>query len=296
MGQIELKSVELSNRETLGYRERKGGKEVVLLLHGNMTSSKHWDIVLEEMDEKYTLIAVDLRGFGSSSYHQPISSLRDFSDDVKLFVDALGLKDFTLVGWSTGGGVGMHFVADYPGYANKLILLASVSTRGYPFFYYNDQMQPTGRMTTREEIASCPFKTIPTQTAYKNRDKEFLRAVWNAVIYNNNQPSADRYDEYLEDMCTQRNLTDVYHALNTFNISGEHNGAVEGTGDVKKITVPTLVLWGRNDLVVPEQMALDIKNDLGDRAKLVYLENCGHSPVVDDLNQLLKRMTEFIED
>ena len=87
---------------------------------------------MDVLDEKYKVYAPDLRGFGQSSYNERITSIEDFSDDLKGFVDALELKDFYLVGWSTGGAVCMQFVADYPGYCEKLVLLASASTRGYP--------------------------------------------------------------------------------------------------------------------------------------------------------------------
>ncbi|MEG0451194.1 MAG: alpha/beta hydrolase, partial [Lysinibacillus sp.] len=42
-----LQEVKLSNGETLTYRKRDGGDELVILVHGNMTSSKHWDLLLE---------------------------------------------------------------------------------------------------------------------------------------------------------------------------------------------------------------------------------------------------------
>ena len=38
-----------------------------------MTSSKHWDVLIEALDAKYTIYAIDLRGFGGSSYHHPIT-------------------------------------------------------------------------------------------------------------------------------------------------------------------------------------------------------------------------------
>lgn len=44
-GFIHLKNVSLANGETLGYREREGGTEHLLLTHRNMTSSKHWDVL-----------------------------------------------------------------------------------------------------------------------------------------------------------------------------------------------------------------------------------------------------------
>ena len=111
-----MKEVQLTNGETIAYREREGGEKKVLLIHGNMTSSKHWDLVLDNMAEEFKLYALDLRGFGNSSYNQLITSIKDFSDDVKLFVDEIGLKDFAIVGWSTGGAVAMQFAADYPDY------------------------------------------------------------------------------------------------------------------------------------------------------------------------------------
>ena len=111
----------LPNREQIAYRERAGGEQTVILVHGNMTSSKHWDVLMDAMDAKYKVYAPDFRGFGESSYNERVTSIKDFSDDLKGFVDALELKDFYLVGWSTGGAVCMQFVADYPGYCEKLV-------------------------------------------------------------------------------------------------------------------------------------------------------------------------------
>jgi pimeloyl-ACP methyl ester carboxylesterase len=297
LSQITLKKVELKNGETLGYREREGGAEVILLVHGNMTSSKHWDLLMENMSPKFKVYAVDLRGFGISTYKKPINSLKDFADDLKLFVDALQLSEFSLVGWSTGGGVGMQFAANHPSYVQKLVLIASVSTRGYPFFKADETGQPilSERLRTKKEISEDPAKTIPVLTAYGSKNKDFLRALWNMAIYTHHQPIAERYEEYLEDMLTQRNLVDVYHALNTFNISRQHNGLSEGTRDAEKIQAPTLVLQGKKDHVVLPTMAEEIMEDLGEQAKLTYFENCGHSPLVDDLDQLLEAVTEFLQ-
>jgi len=293
---ITKKEVHLPNGETLAYREREGGEQKVLLIHGNMTSSKHWDLVYENIDAKYKLYAVDLRGFGQSTYNNLITSIKDFSDDVKLFVDAIGLKDFAIVGWSTGGAVSMQFVADYPGYCNKLILLASESTRGYPFdgkLYENDEPR---RFALHEEIKKDVSKTIPVQTAYDTNNTELLKLIWNAVIYTHNQPAPELYEEYLQDMRTQRNLAEVHHSNNTFNISHHHNGLVEGNGKVDDIHVPVLVLRGERDYVVTEEMTNEILQDLGSKARFIELKNCGHSPLVDDLPQLISAITQFLDE
>lgn len=293
---IAFKKVNLPNDETLTYREREGGEQPVLLVHGNMTSSLHWDVLMEKMDARYKLYAVDLRGFGGSNYNKRITSIKDFASDVKLFVDAIGLKDFALIGWSTGGAVGMQFAADYPGYCQKLVLLASASTRGYP--YYGSKEDGTidleNRLKTLEEIEQDKGKTIPFQAAYDNNDREFLKGVWNSLIYTHKQPEPEQYERYIDDMRTQRNLADVYHALNTFNISAVHNGLVEGTNQAKDIQIPVYILHGDRDYVVTRPMQEEIMADLGEHATFIELKDCGHSPLIDDLDQLLKVLEEIL--
>lgn len=295
---VELKKVELPNGESITYRERDGGVKNVLLIHGNMTSSKHWDVLIDQMNPEYKVYAMDMRGFGGSSYRKPIMSIKDFSDDVKLFVDEIGLKNFSLVGWSTGGAVGMRFAADYPGYCEKLVLLASASTRGYPFFGTSPEGLPDldNRLKTYDDVKADTGKTIAVQTAYDGQNRGFLKAMWNMLIYTERQPEAAHYEEYVDDMLTQRNLAEVYHSLNSFNISGVDNGLGMGTDQVKDIQIPVLVLRGDRDLVVTSKMADEIVEDFAGRARFAELKNCGHSPLVDDLDQLLRHIDGFLAE
>ncbi|UHA74617.1 intracellular short-chain-length polyhydroxyalkanoate depolymerase [Paenibacillus sp. 481] len=294
---IHLKSVQLPNGEMLGYRERDGGDELVLLIHGNMNSSCHWDLVFEQLDPRYKLIAVDLRGFGISTYHQPIRSLHEFAEDVKQFTDALHMQRYAVVGWSTGGGVAMHLAADYPEQVEKLILLAPVSTRGYPFYEDGSDGLPdvTKRVTTFEQIASLKRNQAIAE-ANLRADGAYMRQIYNAVIYTHKKPAAARYEKYINDILTQRNLLDVYTALNTFNISEVHNEAAKGSAAVQRITAPVLLLRGDRDLVISEQMMNDTRADFEGRANYVILQNCGHSPLVDDLRQLLAVMESFLSE
>ena len=97
-------------------------------------------------------------------------------------------------------------------------------------------------------------------------------------------------------MLTQRNLADVYHALNTFNISHKDHTAAKGTGEVDLIQIPVLILYGERDLVVPFQMTSELIEDFGQKAKVVSLSNCGHSPFVDDLAQLKQSIEKFLNE
>ena len=60
-----------------------------------MTSSQHWDLVIEKLQDQYHIYALDLRGFGQSTYNKAIDSIQDFAEDVKLFIDQLKLEKFS---------------------------------------------------------------------------------------------------------------------------------------------------------------------------------------------------------
>ncbi|MDR7857437.1 alpha/beta hydrolase [Tissierella sp.] len=297
MSNIVLNSIELSNGETMGYRKIGSGNKILVLVHGNMSTSKHWDTVMESMTDEYTTYAIDMRGFGTSTYNTPANSLRDFSEDLKLFVDVIGLKKFNLTGWSTGGGVAMYFAIDYPEYVEKLILVESVGIKGYPMFKKDANGQPIlGEfLRTKEEIGADKVQVVPILSAYWNKDKPFLRMVWNSGIYLFGKPTEERYEEYLDAMLTQRNLVDIDYSLVHFNISDEHNGVVEGTGEVHKIKAPTLVIQGKNDLIVPMDMGIGIAEGIGKNARLELLDNGGHAPMTDDLDRFMNLILSFMD-
>ncbi|QGU95648.1 alpha/beta fold hydrolase [Clostridium bovifaecis] len=292
--EILLNTVKIQNGETIAYRESGSGDKILILIHGNMTSSKHWDLLIESLPENYKIYAPDLRGMGMSSYNNEINSIKDFSEDVKAFLHALGLKEVYIAGWSTGGCVAMQLAADYPESIKKLILVESGGIKGYPVFKKDENGKPifTQLISTKEELSKDFVQVLPILNAYARRDKEFLKTIWKTTIYTHNEPSSEKFDEYMEDMMTQRNLVDLDYALITFNISHEHNGVVPGNGDVDKIICPTLILQGERDMVVPPVMGQDIKDGIGDNATLTMLP-CGHSPLIDCLDRLTEEIVHF---
>lgn len=285
----------LKNGEEIAYRERLGGEKNVILVHGNMSSSLHWEPVFNQLDVSYKVYAPDLRGFGDSSYYTSITTIKQFAEDLKLFVDSLKLTSFALIGWSLGGAVCQQYCIDYPGDCWSLFLLSSGSTRGFPVFHTQEGGLPdlTRRLYTLEEI-KADGKTKMIQQAYEKQNTSLLKQIWNMLIYTKKQPENTMYQKYLEAMMAQRNLAETYYALNIFNISSVHNGLVEGTNQVKDIKVPVLIAWGEEDLVVTKQMTDELITDYGEKAQYVQLHGCGHSPQTDDVKQLVQVMEEFL--
>jgi pimeloyl-ACP methyl ester carboxylesterase len=295
---VELQSVEIPNGERIAYRTREGGEVPVVLVHGNQSSSKHMDVLIDALDDRYRVFAPDMRGFGASSYEQPVDALADFADDLVAVVEAADVPTpFHLVGWSTGGGVSMVIAAEHPELVDRMALVSPASTRGYPIYRKDETGQPIEGdvLTTREEIAEDPVQVVPILQAQETENAEMMKAVWNELIYVNDKPDPEKYEEYVDDWWTQRNLVDVDYALVHFNISDEHNGITEGTGQVAQVEAPTLVLRGEDDLVITEEMINETVADLGDVAEKVTLPGCGHSPLVDDLDLLVSKIEAHFE-
>lgn len=291
-----VKFVTLRSGETLGYRQAGRGNKTLVLLHGNMSSSLFYDVLMERLEGEYSLYAVDMRGFGDSTYHKPVDSLDCFAQDIVAFADALNLTSFSVAGWSTGGGVALEVAASIPTRVEKVMLIASVGVKGYPMFRKDANGQPimTERLTTREAIASDPVQVLPILHAYATGNRELLKVVWNALIYNRVQPAPERYDRYLDAMLKQRNLVDVDYALVMFNMTGESNGVTLGSSRLSLVTAPVLVIQGDSDLVIPPMWAAETVTALGPRAALAIMQGVGHSPLTDNLRELVSLVTGFL--
>lgn len=283
-----------ANGETIAYRKAGEKGPFLVLVHGNMSSSVHWQTTMEKLENDYQIIAPDMRGFGDSSYQKELNSLLDFGSDLIDLLEGLHVDSCILVGWSTGGGVVLEMAAELKEKVKKVVLLDSVGLTGYPMFKKDASYQPvlTELLKTKEEIAVDPVQVLPIVAAYANRDKAMLKAIWNAVIYNMNQPSEEEYDHYLEAMLKQRNIVDVDYGLVVFNMTHDHNGVVAGSGRMDLITADIVILHGEKDLVVPVMYAHDMKKRFGDKAELVLFENAGHSVITDDLDLFISTLKE----
>lgn len=294
MAPEEIETVDIPNGETIAYRSREGGDIPVVLVHGNISSSKHWDVVFERLDDRFSLYAPDMRGFGESSYETPIDSLSELAEDLEYFVDAMGLDTFSLWGWSTGAGVAMTVAADLPDRVRRLVLMAPPGTQGLPFYEKDDDLQPTDTvLTTREELAQDPVAVRPGMEATENNDYEAMREIWEKSIFYGDGPDEERFDAYVREALKQRHYLDICYALVHFNISTDHNGIEPGTGEVEDITAPTLVLRGDHDYVVTREMSEEVAADIED-ARFVELIDSGHGPTIDAPEQLFGEVVPFL--
>ena len=295
--EISIQYIELPNGETMAYRKVGHGGQSLVLIHGNIHSSINYDTMMESLEEQYTIYAVDLRGFGESTYNQPIDNLYDYAVDVKYFVEGLNIKNFVVAGWSTGGGVALELAAMMPNDVKKVILIGSVGLKGYPMFRKDANGQPilTELLSTKEDIANDPVQVKPTLLAFETKNKDFFKLVMNMSLYNLKPIEEARLNRYIDSTLKQRNLVDINYALVHFNITNEHNGVCPGNNRIELIKAPILIIHGRKDLAVPVAFAAAMKEAFGEQATLRIFEDSGHSPVTDQFDEFIECIREFID-
>lgn len=282
--------------ETLSYRKCGVEGKNLVLIHGNMSSSVHFQTLMEQLENEYTIYAMDLRGFGDSTLTHGFESLRELAEDVKEFIRLQGIRSPVILGWSTGGGVAMEAAADLGSAVRGLILLSAVGIQGYSMLRKNADGIPIegDYLVNKEEIAADPIQVAPALQAYQANNREYFRYLWNLVIYHRNQPPAKDYELYLDAIMKQRNLVDIDYSLVHFNVSGSPNAVEPGTGRARNITCPVAIIHGEADMVVPVKEAIKTKTFFGDQAQLHILEGLTHSIVTDDLKALTELIRRYV--
>src|SRR5687768_2907359 len=115
--------------------EPAGPGDVVLFVHGNVSSALFWQQPLLALAEtgRIRALAVDLRGYGDTD-PLPIDAtrgMRDWAEDISALVETLGPARVNLVGWSMGAGVVLQYLLDHPERVASVALVAPVSPYGF---------------------------------------------------------------------------------------------------------------------------------------------------------------------
>ena len=293
---MEKKKVTLKNGEIVSYVEQGQGEKTVILIHGNFSSSLHFTPLLERLPKDIKVFALDMRGFGDSSYYRRISSLADLANDVHLFTEALKIKPAYVVGWSLGGGVALELAAAHPRDVLKLILINSTTHRGYPIFKKNESGAPlVGQVyESADELGKDKIQVVPLLEAQKTKNFAIMSYIFDATIYTVNKPSAEDNKLWIDESLKQKNLIDADWSLANLNMSDIHNFYNAGTQTINKVKCPVLHTWGEKDIVVPEYMVKENVKALEKNSTLIVYPNCGHSPLVDVPDQLTKDILDFI--
>jgi pimeloyl-ACP methyl ester carboxylesterase len=192
----------------------------VIMLHGFTDSWFSYSQVLPLLDNKYRVYILDQRGHGDSDRPMGGYALQQFAADVLAFMDAMNLKQATIVGHSMGSFVAQHVAAEAPERVTKLVLVASATTARN-----NIVMDLQREINALSDSVPEKFaRDFQVSTIFQPLAPEFLQA----VVKESLKAPAHVWREVMAEML-----------------------APEASVELKKIKTPTLILWGDKESVFP---------------------------------------------
>lgn len=294
MANYEKKYVQLKN-EKLAYIEVGNGENVIVLIHGNFTSSFSLYPFFERCPSNARMIAFDLRGFGDSSYNNRFDTIDELAEDVIEAITTLNLGKVHLVGWSLGGGVCLKIAAKAQYFVESMSLIQSASYRGYPVFQKNAKYRDIKGLIypSKDALALDPVLVLPLTQAYETNDRAFLDAIKMASTWSKNRPSKEICEKYIDEQLKQRNLVDADWALCNLNMSNFSNLYNLGTNDIGNINCRIFVTNATADAVVTPTMTYENVSVLKNAVVKTY-ENEGHQVLFDRPDEVTKDIFDFI--
>ena len=250
----------------------------VLLSHGWPLNSDAWEAAaLFLATHGHRAIAHDRRGHGRSSQTWNGNEMDTYADDLACLIDHLDLRDLTLVGHSTGGGEVVHYVGRYgSGRIAKIVLVSAVpplmlhsedNPEGLPITVFDDIR--AGEIADRSQLyrnlADGPF------FGHNRRgdvDQGFRDAFW------------------LQSMACGHRA--AYECIAAFS-------ATDFRPDLTKIDVPTLVIHGDDDQIVPFEVGGKRSAEMVSSAELRIYERSGHALPDTDRDRLHADLLAFID-
>lgn len=243
----------------------------VVLLHGFASSIENWTTVLPRLEENHRVLALDLKGFGWTDRPEGDYSPRAQARHVAELMDARGIERAAFVAHSWGASVALAFAMEYPERVSRLVL--------YSAWVYEEQLPSTFIWARASGLGEFLFGGF-----YKERPEDKLAMAF--------------YDKrYI----TQELVDSVGEALHRPGTTAAALAAVRGQRyaevekNYRKIDLPTLLLWGREDGVTHLSAGERLSRELP-RAELVVFPGCGHFPMIEAFESSTTRLIDFLAE
>lgn len=248
------------------------GHKTILFIHGWPANHKLFEYQFDQLPKLgYRCIGMDTRGFGNSDKPFHGYDFDTLSDDVRSIVEALNLHDFTLAGHSNGGAMAIRYMGRHKGYGvSKLALFAAaapslIKRPGFPYGLDQEAV---------EQLIEETYNDRP----------QMLQNFGNMFFF---QHISQPFSEWFFQLGAQA--------------AGWATAAIAETWirevlftDLDSIRVPTLIIHGIHDNIVPYQLG-EIQHQMIHNSKLIPFEFSGHAPFYEQKDELNKVLVDFIE-
>jgi non-heme chloroperoxidase len=244
------------------YYKDWGSGPVITFSHGWPLNSDMWDVpMLFLAKQGFRVVAHDRRGHGRSSQASSGNDMDGYADDLAALVEALDLRGITMVGHSTGGGEVARYIGRYgTNRVAKAVLIAAV-----PPIMLKSAANPEGLPIELFDGLRSALVKDRSQT-YKDFASQFFGA---------NRPGAQVSQGILDQFwlwSMQCGLKNAYESIKAFS-------ETDFTEDLRKFDVPTLVMHGEDDQIVPVRNSARKSAQLIKGAVEVYYPGLSHGLV-----------------
>jgi len=260
------------------YYEDHGVGETVVLIHGYPLSGAAWEKQTAALlDAGFRVIAYDRRGFGQSSKPTTGYNYDVFADDLRKLVTQLDLRDFTPVGFSMGGGE----VARYLGRFGSKGVSKAVFISSVPPFLLKTPDNPKG-------VDSSVFDGIQKAVA---ADRYAFFTEFFKNFYNTDLLLGKRVSEQV----VQSSWTIAAGASATASLACVPTWHEDFRKDLARIDVPTLVIHGDADRIVPFPASGQLTAKLVRGARLVVVKNGPHCITWTHSDEVNPALLDFLK-
>jgi pimeloyl-ACP methyl ester carboxylesterase len=244
----------------------------IVLLHGTSDSLHTWSGWTEDLRRQRRVIRFDLPAFGLTGPDpRDDYSIAAYVQFVTAVVDTLGVNSFVLAGNSLGGQIAWATALALP---KRVVSLVLVDAAGYPL---QPQSIPIG------------FRVARTPGLRKVMEFVLPRGVVDSSLRNvygdPSKVSPELVDRFYELTLRQGNRAALAIRMDQ-NLSGD-------ASQIKMLKVPTLILWGAKDRLIPVENAKRFESDIAN-SKLVVFDNLGHVPQEEDAQATVKVVRQFL--
>jgi non-heme chloroperoxidase len=259
------------------YKDWGSGPPVVLS-HGWPLNSDSWEAQMLFLAEHgYRCIAHDRRGHGRSTQTWDGNEMDTYADDLAAVIEALDLRDATLVGFSTGGGETARYIGRHG--TDRIAALVLVSA--VPPFMLKTDDNPNG----------VPIEVFDEIRAGSRADRSQLyRDLADGPFFGNNRPGAEVSEGTRAAFWRQGLQAGHRNALECI----EAFSATDFRGDLAKVDVPTLIIHGDADQVVPFEVGGKASAALVEGATLKVYEGAPHGITDTHKDQLGDDLLAFL--
>jgi non-heme chloroperoxidase len=259
------------------YYKDWGAGPVITFSHGWPLSSDAWDgQMMFLVQHGYRCIAHDRRGHGRSSQASAHNDMNGYADDLAAVIEALDLCEATLVGHSTGGGEVARYIGRYgTDRVKKAILIAAV---------------PPLMLKTEGNPDGLPIKVFDEMRAGLMKDRSQYYKDMAIAFYGANRAGAKVSQGILDQFwlwSMQSGLKNAYESVKAFS-------ETDFTEDLKKFDVPTLVMHGEDDQIVPVKDSAKKSAKLIKGAKEIYYPGAPHGLTATLQDQVNADLLAFI--